>query len=76
MHSTHMKTFMEKEILKKLASDEGIEASNLFIANGVVYVLNGLHITGTVCAVGTPHWNKAMDFCWANAKIKYLLKIK
>lgn len=76
MHSIHMHHFMEKEILQKLAFDAGIKAENLFTANGVVYILDGLHITGTVCAVGTPHWKKAMDFCWANEKIKNLLKIE
>lgn len=71
-----MKNTIETKVLQKLAFDEGIDAGNLFIANGVVYILNGLYITGTVCAVGTPYWNKAMEFCWANEKIKSLLKIK
>lgn len=56
-----MKQPDEMEILKRLAAIEGIAPGRLFIADDIVYVMTGEDVTGTICQVGTPHWNEAVN---------------
>lgn len=49
----------EIAVLRQIAAAENIDASTLFICDGVVFRLSGESVTGTVCQVGTPYWDAA-----------------
>ncbi len=64
-----MKHPEEMDILKRLAVIEGIDPGRLFILDDVVYVMTGEDVTGTLCQVGTPHWNEAVN-SWLSDEIQ------
>ena len=53
----------ENAVLHRIAINEGVDPSTLFIAGDVVYRLNGESVVGTVCQVGTPYWIDAVQAC-------------